>query len=494
MMDTSSNYQQHNAPGPGGQVIANQGGTQTIIQAELQNYFRSGFDALDGNLYPLAVQKFEAYLSTSREIDPFPPERREQRAEAHFYAALALLGKRAPQHKGMDEIDRIISHLDHAAKQGAGPVRDQARVLAAIVKEDYYEADGMDAPEPKPAELSGGLDALADRAALESWVPHLGPIDPARSRTWWYLAQLAQRNQIPVPELRTGPAHPVVDPGRPEAVRKYFTPTPVEKSRTRPIVMMSAGGFLALLGIVIGSWFPALLFLGGGGWLAYQGVLGYLAYREYVRRFHLAEPKPSHRQMDDWLAQDVRYVLDRAAERLRLDVRQKSALGDLLVPGQVLIGLPDLDRTAGHHVCVREDHQGKLRADTYDVLVVFLATNLVATYQCMLDCYEGNILFDETREYQYQHVVGMSSASIPMPKALAEVVDFVPDFEGKPPLRRNQHSLALVFTLSIMDGEKFPLNTGYVGSARDDRAEVAWGNKHSLAIIQRMVRSRRGGV
>src|SRR5262249_27545946 len=117
-----------------GPVYANQG-TQNIYLNQVIDHFHNGLRALKGKLYAKAVQEFEEAVATAAKVDSATvPEV----ASAHFHAALALLGGRNPGDRGPEEIERIERHLDQVLGYNDAESAHQARVLWAIVQEDYY--------------------------------------------------------------------------------------------------------------------------------------------------------------------------------------------------------------------------------------------------------------------------------------------------------------------------------------------------------------------
>jgi hypothetical protein len=139
-------YQQHNEPSDGGTLYANQG-TQNIYQGTPEDHFQGGVDALKRRLYKQAVERFEEFLSTASDNRAngtavhYPDD---QFARAHVGAVLGLLAGNPPSYWAPEEVQRAENHLDNAMHGGgAGATVAQASVVWAIVKEDYYVADGM---------------------------------------------------------------------------------------------------------------------------------------------------------------------------------------------------------------------------------------------------------------------------------------------------------------------------------------------------------------
>lgn len=226
-------------------LFANQGNQYITIQERIRKFFEEGKSQLKSNLYPRALELFEESLSTADEAGDITadPKLSGRAARAHTYAAIALLGHNPPEYKTLDEIDRIITHLRHAIEYGpAGPAYNQAVVLWAIVREDFYEQDGIRPPDP-PAQMQAvgvpteSIEAL-DSAQLELLVQHLAE---AHGDTWAEFARVARGRGY---HVSAGPLVAVeehqVDSARAEKVRKYFMPVPNPVSNVSLIAFSTA--------------------------------------------------------------------------------------------------------------------------------------------------------------------------------------------------------------------------------------------------------------
>jgi hypothetical protein len=469
----------HNNSGQGGTVYANQG-TQNIYLDRVKNHFDEGLRALKARLYPKAVQQFEESVTTAAQAGlGNDPSARDQIASAHFYAALAMLSGRNPGDRGPEDIERIERHLEQALGYSDKVTILQAKVLWALVKEDYYEAYGMPATMPDPAIFRECVDDLA-AGDLEPLVTH---ISRASGKTWEMVCERAAANGLMAPPVATAPVVRTRDPHRSEAVKKYFTPTPEHRSNSGFITAFAAAGVLILIGIAMQN-FGTLLLLAGAGWLVKWGWEESGRYREYLRKFRLAEPKPADHQIDKWLQEDIAEISQRAGGRVRLNTELKANGGDLVYPIQVIVGYPSMPKAVGYRVRARRGTDHKLRANAYDVLIMFLTNNLISTYRCLLDCHTGEVVVDEITEHHYRDIVGVASTSIPMPESLANLLAEIDEKHRNVPLAQN-------FSLSITSGESLSVATGF--SRPDDNltGDIAWGsNARALDVIKKMIRAR----
>ncbi len=482
-MTTRDNFDQHNTPGAGGNVYANQGGTQNFYAQEAADYFRDGLEALKHRLYPKALERFENYLSTASRaglVNSNDPDEQVTLAAAHVYAALALLSRVPPSYRKPEEVDRINKHLEQALRvDPRQPVHSQAGVLWAIVKDDYYEADGMPAPPPDPAQLRTGLGTLGSHE-IHMLVEHLAP---AQGATWQAFKARATDLGIFVNEPVADEVKRGEDPGRTKAVRKYFTLTPELKQWWPGALALCAAVILVIIGISAGG-FTLVLCFAGAFWVGRWGFRDYQAYLQYLKDLAKSQPKPSDAQMDSWLHDDVEYIKRKAARRLRLNARLNGHGGDLVVPEQVVVGIPRSRSGASKRVRMCRGQDNELRANVYDVVILFLTDRLISAYRGLLDFENGNLLWDETQEYHYTDIVGVSSTSIPMPKPLSEQVEIAYGVDAA-------ISLAHQFRLSVTSGEALEVETGYSGPVNEANGKVAWrNNDHALNVIQKLVRAR----
>lgn len=495
MSDSKYWYEQNNS---GHNVFAAQG-EQNIYLQKMEDYFNDGLEALKQRLYPKAVERFENFLSTAASVSDAargngvsgppgasvaPGEIQAKAARAHVYAVLGQLGRSRPSYHSVDVIRRIDTHLESARRAGAGrPVSALADVVWAIVKDDFYTAQGLRAGDPSASELRQSL-AYLDREDIGTLVEHLAP---AEGETWKALAGLAADRGFAAPEVFGEEKRRAISPDRHEKVRKYFTKTP-DPVNPAPHILAFSGVALLVIAAVASRSFLSVLLIAGAAWLGKKGFDRYKVYREYRKALAAAEPKPPEEELDNWLAEDIEYITRKGARKLRLTPREERNGGDLLVQEQVVVGVAKPGETRNGRVPgVRFGKDGRLRADHYDVLILFLTDRMISTYRSVLEFATGELLLDEMREYHYANIVGVSAVSIPVSRPIQELVEVVSDKEV-------DISLIHQFSLSIVNGESMPVTTGFGGGRFEDSdGKVVWrGNEHALSIIQSMVRSRHG--
>lgn len=177
---------------------------------------------------------------------------------------------------------------------------------------------------------------------------------------------------------------------RRDRIRKYFKPFP---GWTRWWV------FLGVVAVAIGASTEeqdAAAFIGIGLVMVAIGVAAMVA----------AAGRPSDRQMDRWIEEDLNRVAETALTRLGLDESQ------LLNPEDpVIVTGPRFWDTAGADIGVRLGKDGEIRFTPMGVTVINFGHDQLVAYQCALDLMTGNPLSESTDEYFYQDVVAVSTQS-----------------------------------------------------------------------------------
>jgi tetratricopeptide (TPR) repeat protein len=104
-----------------------------------QVHLALGLSYLDLRLYDQALTSLKQALGKG-----------SQEAGLYFYIALASVGGKQPRVLTLARIKEIEGYLEAAIRSGAGP---EARLLWAIIKYDYYRANGLRVPPPSIEEL-----------------------------------------------------------------------------------------------------------------------------------------------------------------------------------------------------------------------------------------------------------------------------------------------------------------------------------------------------
>jgi hypothetical protein len=112
--------------------------------------------------------------------------------------------------------------------------------------------------------------------------------------------------------------------------------------------------------------------------------------------------RPSDRQMDAWLEEDLRDMETRALERTGLDKSEKRA------ETVVLTGLRFWN-IGGAEVGIQKGKDDIVRFTPVGLTVINFTENQLVAYQCALDRMTGNPLSESTDEYFYQDVVSVST-------------------------------------------------------------------------------------
>jgi hypothetical protein len=427
--------------------------------------------------------------------------------------SVAMLAGAPPSYRSPGEIETIGRHLQ------AAPGQPLAAVLAALVREDFYDSDQLHVPDGLAA-LAAGL--RADDLTESDWALLVRHVAPVAGHTWRTL----RLHHGALPEYTSAALRGPEDPHRAPAVRRYFTPTPTPPApvNTLPGHLMLGLGLTLILGIVVvtaasnsmaNAFCASVVMLGGGiGLIAgsttvYRKASAFRRHRAWFEQeWARAEPKPPDHQLDAWLRTDTAWITAKGAEQHRLNLTTDQHGGDLLVPPQTVVGISARTRTevrtrmvprpdgvpgfvpvdSAEEVpvaLVREGDQQLLRSDHYHVLTLYLTRTRVCVYQCELDFATGRILSDASQSFRYDDVVEVSSRTVSANRANARL--------------QTQGSGTYVetfaddrFELSIVNGNSIGMSIGFSGQATAGNGRsIAWGNQKVRRIVERMVWSQR---
>ncbi|PSB51202.1 hypothetical protein [Chamaesiphon polymorphus] len=206
---------------------------------------------------------------------------------------------------------------------------------------------------------------------------------------------------------------------RAEAVRKYFTTTPAKpvepdySSNKNKMVMggglivvtlilfLSNQGLLVLLGIISGYFGFKLLNDGFSKYSRHKKEYE-KAYERYEKDYERAMPKPSDKEMDQWLEIDIQKIVDESLKRL--DLEHDDCKSNPLWIGGPATGITDIKYAEGEDKKTRYSH--------FNILVVFLTEYHVATYQCDNEMYHGQTISDKTQEFPYREITNLGTQTI----------------------------------------------------------------------------------
>jgi hypothetical protein len=163
-------------------------------------------------------------------------------------------------------------------------------------------------------------------------------------------------------------------------IKKYFASFP------KWAVVLAILGVLLLavkgLGIILG-----LILMGLGIW-------------RIVAWFQ----RPSDKQMDAWIAEDLKKLHTRALEKTGFD--QSELIGE-----PVAVYGPRFWNIEGVEVGIKKGKDGVVRFMPLGVTVINFTPHQLVAYQCALDLTTGNPLHEGTDEYFYRDVVSVSTQS-----------------------------------------------------------------------------------
>lgn len=112
--------------------------------ASAEGFLGLGLCYLQLGMYPLAQQNLENVIEMAPEM-----------AHAYYYAALACVQGRRLMTMALKEIREIETYLSTAIQlDGDFPV---TKILLAMLKLDYYKANGMRIAPPQPDDLLGAI-------------------------------------------------------------------------------------------------------------------------------------------------------------------------------------------------------------------------------------------------------------------------------------------------------------------------------------------------
>jgi hypothetical protein len=417
------------------------------------------------------------------------------RTSAHCYSALAAIAGAPPSRRMIGPVNAAVAHLRSAG--GAA----LAGVLAAVIRDDFRAAG---------ARLPLHVAPLADERAVyrltrdelrllaATLVPVAGP-------TWSRLGECA------TDLFASGGVPPEKDdPQRRSGVPAYFRSRPeltVANPGVRAPITLGLAGVVAVAAVVAillaGPWYEVvevvLVAVAFALPLTFFGLVGLhdvRAYRRarssYDRQLTEYTMRPNDRQMDAWLEEDVRRLAAHGAERHRINPDH------LLAPPQAIVGVSNrlhqriayrqemVESSYAYRVVARPiveplakgrlGEDGRLRADHYHVVLVYLTRHRVCVFRGELEFRTGQLVGPATHAFPYNDVVAVSSG------AAATQMRFD---DGSGPCRVT--TLDGGFAVTLVDGDSIEASTGlinHVQAGGDRRLEVAWPNEAALCTVR----------
>ncbi len=259
---------------------------------------------------------------------------------------------------------------------------------------------------------------------------------------------------------------------RSTAVTKYFKATPEKPSYIENIIAMVGGGIAFLAGLSDSS-LTCLAILGfiAAGW----GFLAYLAKNSsYNNAYREAEPKPSDKQMDEWMEQDKKQIVTDAVAKLGLVPEKVLNLNDPLV----VIGPKSSAK-------FKIGGDGIIRFSAYEIVVIYLTDYHLGAYSCGWDFVNGRSTSEQTQEYHYTDVVSVSTLSSNTSFSVVTV-------DGKDhPIQSHQQ-----FSLSVASGESIKVTVAFpqVEAIFQQGKLLPTGSEKAISALRTMLREKKGGV
>lgn len=261
------------------------------------------------------------------------------------------------------------------------------------------------------------------------------------------------------------------------AVSKYFKTTPESPSYMGSIAWIVVGIISLVIGASSASSGTFFMYLCGGGGLLLMGwgALDYFFTKSaYDKEYSEAEPKPSDKQMDEWLEQDKKRIVSEALDKLGLVPEQVLNLKDPLL----VIGPQSSAK-------FRIGRDNTLRFSAYQVVVIYLTNYHLGAYSCNLDFITGRTGREETQEYHYTDVVSVSTLN-------ANSHFTVVTIEGEEyPISSQQQ-----FSLSVASGESIKVTVAFpqVDKIFKEGKLLPTGSEKAISTLRAMLREKKGGV
>ena len=191
------------------------------------------------------------------------------------------------------------------------------------------------------------------------------------------------------------------------AVPKYFRRTPEKPQPPRSrliigLVILALGilSFFLAVNYWIDSWGIGLAILGSvvGLKILHSDWSNKKEYSEVLKKYEeeyaQTEPKPSDKQMDTWLSEDIAKLTRAAMQELDLDP-------DDIQQDPIIVTGPSPEAA----VAIGKD--GVVRFSKYDVVIVFLTEYHLAAYHATLNMATGTPTRETTQEYHYSDIVSV---------------------------------------------------------------------------------------
>jgi hypothetical protein len=293
---------------------------------------------------------------------------------------------------------------------------------------------------------------------------------------------------------------------RKRKVEKFFFHTPDPADRNKAIFVAVCAAVVAVIGLIL----LASVVIVGLIFLVVAVYVGYKAYgrfRVYNEQYKKAEPKPSGRELDQYLARDIAVIEERAMRELGLtpdDLETEDQQWDPLAG----LGVDDAGRQQfkrpivvyGPQVssgfAIGDDNVWRFR--TYEVMVICPTYHHLAIFRTDLSLLTGGLFHEQTQEYQYAHVVSVSTITQPSNISLEETRK-EKDKDARKSVGSNDQvrfarTVLKQFELGVSSGRSSTVTVGIAdGNNPENQARLTdSGIQQVISSVRRVLRDKKG--
>jgi hypothetical protein len=280
---------------------------------------------------------------------------------------------------------------------------------------------------------------------------------------------------------------------RKKIVEKYFAEDPTGL----PAALVRLGGGLILL--IIG--FVTLGSVAAVGVIfilvaLYLGLRGGIRLARYMKLYNEGRPKPTGRQMDDYLAKDLETIESRAMVELGLTADDLET-GDQVWDPVAAFGITNRPPkrpilvwgpVSNSGFAVGDDNIWRFRS--YEVMVICPTRHHLALFRTELSMLTGGLYHEETQEYQYSHVVSVSTVTVPAPSAITRTDTKDKDKDSV----RFAKATLKQFELGVSSGRSSTVTVGISNADNpgDEARLPDSGIQQVIASVRRVLRDKKG--
>ena len=122
--------------------------------------------------------------------------------------------------------------------------------------------------------------------------------------------------------------------------------------------------------------------------------------------------KPTEAEFDEWLAEDMDALFERARGLLKISPEDVIAEPIVIGPGMLFMGWPDAARISPAHLppnAWKAGDDGVLRVGAFSYQVFFPTEKYLASFWCVYDLCEGKAYNERTEEFFYRDIVSVGT-------------------------------------------------------------------------------------